>query len=340
MNRGMILTQPELYKQNQDYLSLMNLKNRCFSLLLCMAFCLPAAELYAQPAVHARVDARKITIGDHLRLWLEVQPGDKGNIVRWAKKPDTLYGLEIVEQGKIDTIQNADTYLLKQRLLVTGFDSGQYYIPSFAFQVMDKNGHATELYTDSILIRVATVAVDTTKAFKPIKDIVAVKSSWLDHWKLILAIILLLGLLVFVWYYFIKNRKTKIPEKAKVPPEKAHEKAIRQLQELKDKHLPEQGKVKEYYSGLSDIIRTYLEERYGITAMEQTTDELLAFLKKQNDSRTELRKVRPELKMILRTADLAKFAKANPLPDEQHACMTAALEVIKRTQFKPEEGAS
>ncbi len=74
--------------------------------------------------------------------------------------------------------------------------------------------------------------------------------------------------------------------------------------------------------------------------MEQTTDELLALLKKQTESRAELRKVRPELKLILRTADLAKFAKANPRPEEQNACMTAALEVIKRTQFKPEEGAS
>lgn len=319
----------------------MNLKSRFFSLILFAAFCLPAAELYAQPAAQARVDTRKITIGDHLRLWLEVKPGAADNTVRWAKKPDTLYGLEIVEQGKIDTIKNADTYLLKQRLLVTGFDSGQYYIPSFAFQVVGKNGQATELFTDSILIQVATVPVDTTKAFKPIKDIVDVKSSWLDHWKLILAVILLVALIAFVAYYFYKNRKTKAPETAaKVPPEKAHEKAIRRLQELKEQGLPEQGRVKEYYSGLSDIIRTYLEERYGITAMEQTTDELLAMLKKQNESRAELRKVRPELKMILRTADLAKFAKANPLPDEQHACMTAALEVIRRTQLKPEEGAS
>lgn len=319
----------------------MNLKSRFFfSLLILAACCLPAAMLYAQPSANARVDARKITIGDHLRLWLEVKPGAKDNTVRWAK-PDSMQGLEIVEQGKIDTIKNADTYLLKQRLLVTGFDSGQYYIPPFAFKVIDKAGQVTDLHTDSILIQVATIPVDTTKAFKPIKDIVEVQSSWLDYWKLILAGILLVALLVFVWFYFYKNRKTKIPEgAAKVPPEKAHEKALRQLQELKDQHLPEQGKVKEYYSGLSDIIRTYLEERYGITAMEQTTDELLSMLKKQTESRAELRKVRPELKMILRTADLAKFAKANPLPDEQHACMMAALEVIKRTQLKPEEGAS
>ncbi|WP_106524173.1 hypothetical protein [Taibaiella chishuiensis] len=318
----------------------MNLKNRFFlSLLLAAALCFPAALLYAQPAAGARVDARKITIGDHLRLWLEVKPGAKGNTVLWPK-PDTLYGLEIVERGKIDTVQNADTYLLKQRLLVTGFDSGRYYIPSFAFKVMDKGGQVTELYTDSIAIEVATIPVDTTKAFKPIKEIVEVQSSWLDYWKIILAVILLVGLGIFVWYYFYRNRGTKIPQVVKVPPEKAHEKAVRQLQELQDKHLPEQGRVKEYYSGLSDIIRTYLEERYGITAMEQTTDELLALLKKQTESRAELRKVRPELKMILRTADLAKFAKASPNQEEQNACMTAAMEVIKRTQFKPEEDAS
>ncbi len=317
----------------------MNLKNKFFLfVLLAAASCVPAA-LHAQPAAGARVDARRITIGDHLRLWLEVKPGAKDNTVRWPK-PDTLYGLEIVEQGKIDTIQNADTYLLKQRLLVTGFDSGRYYIPSFAFKVVDKGGHVTELFTDSIAIEVATIPVDTTKAFKPIKDIVEVKTSWLDYWKLILAVILLAGLCIFVWFYFYRNRATKIPQVVKVPPEKAHEKAVRQLQELQDKHWPEQGRIKEYYSGLSDIIRTYLEERYGITAMEQTTDELLALLKKQTESRAELRKVRPELKLILRTADLAKFAKANPRPEEQNACMTAALEVIKRTQFKPEEGAS
>ena len=74
--------------------------------------------------------------------------------------------------------------------------------------------------------------------------------------------------------------------------------------------------------------------------MEQTTDELLALLKKQTESRAELRKVRQERKLILRPADLAKFEKANPRPEEQNACMRAALEVIKRTQFKPEEGAS
>ena len=101
----------------------------------------------------------------------------------------------------------------------------------------------------------------------------------------------------------------------------------------------QQGDSKAYFTEISDIVRTYLEERFGITALEQTTDELLSLLKKQTDGKAELRKIRPELKQILRTADLAKFAKANPLPDEYESCFAAAQEVIRRTQFKEEEGA-
>ncbi|WP_118973329.1 DUF4381 family protein [Taibaiella koreensis] len=318
----------------------MNLNKKTIFFLACFSALCSATGLHAQQAgVRAYTDSRKIVIGDQVRLWLEVKPAGPGDKVQWAAMPDSMRGLEIVEKGKIDTLRTKDTFLLRQRLLITGFDSGRYYIPSFTFNVA-ANGQQQELRTDSIPLEVTTVAVDTTKAFKPIKEIVAVKWSIWDYWKIILAALLLLGIIIFVIVYFVRYRKNKIPAQAKVPPEKAHEKALRLLKELKDKRLGEQERSKEYFSELSDIIRIYLEERFGITAMEQTTDELLALLKKQNDARSELRKVRPELKTILRTADLAKFAKANPLPHEYDACMAAAVEVVQRTQVRPEEGAA
>lgn len=317
----------------------MSLKNNFFLFIVAVIFFTTAGlqSTHAQTSVRAFTDARKITIGDQVRLWLEVKPSSRKDVVQWAKMPDSLKGLEIVEKGKIDTVASKDSFILRQRLLVTGFDSGSYYIPSFQFQV-SSNGLVSQYATDSLLINVQTIAVDTTKAFKPIKEIVEVKFSIWDYWPIMLAVVLLIGFGIFVWIYFYKNRKTKIPLSAKVPPEKSHEKALRMLNELKEKQLWEQGRSKEYFSELSDIVRIYLEERFGITAMEQTTDELLALLKKQNDSKAELRKVRPELKLILRTADMAKFAKANPLPDEYSACMAAAVEVIQRTQMKAEEG--
>jgi hypothetical protein len=317
----------------------MSLKNNFFLFIVAAIF-FTATNLqstHAQTSVRAFTDARKITIGDQVRLWLEVKPSSRKDVVQWAKMPDSLKGLEIVEKGKIDTIVSKDSFILRQRLMVTGFDSGNYYIPSFQFQV-SSNGLVSQYATDSLLINVQTIAVDTTKAFKPIKEIVEVKFSIWDYWPVMLAAVLLIGFGIFVYIYFYKNRKTKMPVVSKVPPEKSHEKAFRMLNELKAKQLFEQGKSKEYFSELSDIVRIYLEERFGITAMEQTTDELLALLKKQNDSKAELRKVRPELKLILRTADMAKFAKANPLPDEYTACMAAAVEVVQRTQMKAEEG--
>ena len=288
-------------------------------------------------SVKAFANERKIVIGDQVHLFLEVKPVSKSDKIQWASMPDSIHGLEIVEKGKIDTVIDGGAYTFKQRLLVTGFDSGKYYIPSFHFQITT-NGQVNQYNTDSLPVEVQTVAVDTAKAFKPIKDIVEVKFSLLDYWKQILAAIVLIGFIVFLVLYFVKNKKTKIPEKqTKAPPEKTHEKALRLLNELKAKQYMQQGKGKEYFTEMSDIVRTYLEERFAITALEQTTDELLSLLKKQTDGKAELRKIRPELKQILRTADLAKFAKANPLPDEYESCYAAALEVIRRTQFKEEE---
>jgi large-conductance mechanosensitive channel len=318
----------------------MNLKNNFFLLAFISLSVTSFLKADAQsPSVRAFTDERKIVIGDQVRLFLEVKPNTKLDKIQWAQMPDSIHGLEIVEKGQIDTVTSGNTFSLKQRLLVTGFDSGKYYIPAFKFQITS-NGQTQELYTDSIPIEVQTVAVDTTKAFKPIKEIEEVKFSIWEYWMQILAGLILIGFIVFLVFYFVKNKRTSIPSKAtKAPPEKAHEKALRLLNELKGKQYMQQGRSKEYFTEISDIIRTYLEERFSITAMEQTTDELLSLLKKQTDSKAELRKIRPELKLILRTSDLAKFAKANPLPDEYEACYNAAIEVVRRTQFKEGEGA-
>jgi hypothetical protein len=309
-----------------------------FILVFLQLLCCMGSMAHAQTLVRARADANRITIGDQIRFWLEVQPATDQTKVGWAHIPDSIPGLEIIEKGPVDTIKASDTLLFRQRIILTGFDSGAYYIPAFSFEVQD--GNQTQLlFTDSLPLQVHTIEVDTTQAIKPIKEIIEVPFSIWDYWMIIVGILLLLGLLVFLWYYFVKNKKVKIPTISKQPVEKPHQKAMRLLNELEAKQRWQQGQVKEYYSELSDITRIYLEERFGIAAMEQTTDELLATLKKQSDARAELRRLRSELKVLLRTADLAKFAKASPLPQEHIDCMTAAKEIVIRTQANEEEGA-
>jgi len=299
---------------------------------------LAAGTALAQPTAHVYLETDHITIGQQVNLVLEVRTAANGQ-VGWMTFPDTLKTIEIVDAGKIDTIKQRDSILYRQKLLITSFDAGKATIPALAFTITG-TGPADTILSKPAVLNVSTVAVDTTQPFKPIKDIELVEASsgytqFVDNlknnWKLYTGILLLAGLIISAIIYFLKNKKTKAPEN-KLPPEKPHEKAQRLLNELVAAKLWEQGRIKEYYSALSDIIRNYLEERYGVAAMEQTTDELLVLAKNNR----EVKKVRQELKKILRTADLAKFAKANPLPEEHISCMDAAYEVIKRTKIKEE----
>lgn len=315
----------------------MKLKNKRFLLLMLAMLLVHNYSLWAQGSVKAYTDAPKIVIGDQLRLWIQIQPANQTDKITWPIIPDTFNGLELVEKGKIDTIITNDTFILKQRFIVTAFDSGQYFIPSFSFSI-SSNGQTQTLVTDSLPVQVATVTVDTAQAFKPIKEIEDVPFSIWEYFWYFVAGIVLLAIGIFAGIYFYKRNKNKTPI-SKLPPEKAHEKAMRLLVELKGKNYAEQLNSKAFFSELSDIVRTYLEERFNIQAMEQTTDELLSMLKKQTEAKTELRKLRPELKSILRTADLAKFAKANPLPADCDKCMQAAVLVVQQTKIQEEDKA-
>src|SRR5690606_35255576 len=131
--------------------------------------------------VTARIDAARITVGDQARLFIEVQNNPATGKLQWASIPDTFNNLEIVEKGNIDTVTQGNTVTYKQRLLITGFDSGAYTIPAFMFPVIPNQGNTYAIQTDSFRLEVSTVAVDTTKPFRGIKDIMYVKSTWKDY---------------------------------------------------------------------------------------------------------------------------------------------------------------
>lgn len=300
--------------------------NKRISLLL---LCLFAACLsFAQPArVTARTDAAQIVIGDQVRLFIEATVDTTAARLGWARFSDTFNNLEIVERGKIDTTRQGNTITYKQRMLITGFDSGQFTIPSFAFYATTAAATDT-LRTDSFKLTVQTVAVDTTQPYKNIKSIVSVKTSWTDNLQLIGGIALLIVIAVIATIYIIQNRKKKGATPVPEVVETDQEKALRLLDELVQKHLWENGQVKEYYTELTDVIRSYIEARFSTPAMELTTDEILSNVSKRRDMYPYL----SALSSILHTADLAKFAKANPTPLEHAQAIDAARAFILDTK--------
>ncbi len=303
--------------------------------LLCFSF-LKEANAQGNVSVHAKLDAVDITVGDQIKLFIEAKK--EGNeVVQWAFIPDTFHQLEVVERGKIDTLQNGMATIYKQRLLITGFDSGLFLVPSFQFSVLPQNGAAYTLHTDSFLVSVTTVPVDTSQAFRGIKNIIAVKADWKEYLPWIIGGIVLLVFLILLIRKLIK-KKPATEQAPSIPSETLQQKTLRLLDELDAKKLWQQGNVKSYYSELTDILRSYIEERFKTPAMELTTDEILS----KSHEHKEMSKYYDELAEVLHTADLAKFAKAQPLPYEHTQALeqtkqfvTATKPVIVETHNKP-----
>lgn len=281
----------------------------------------------ADTRVSARMDATQITIGDQARIFLEVHHNPADGKLQWATIADTFNTLEITEKGKIDTIKEGNKITYRQQLRVTGFDSGIYKVPPYQFIIISQSGTPSVLSTDSFMLSVNTVQVDTTKAFRPIKNIIFVDSSWKEYLPYIVAGVIFLALLVFVIVYFLRNRSVATPKPAP-PAEPLNDRMLRLLGELDKKELWQKDQVKEYYVELTDIVRSYIEERYRTPALELTTDELLDKAKVHK----ELRQYHDILAVILRTADLAKFAKGKPLPQEHFDAMDNARKFIESSR--------
>ncbi len=303
-----------------------------FLVALAIWLCLSTVTALAQPdaGVVTKLDPPQIMVGDRARLFLEVTNHPSKGTLYWAQIPDTFNTLEVIEKGKIDTITNGDVVTYKQRLLITGFDSGVFKIPSFNFALRSSAGDSFYLQSDSLNILVQTVAVDTTQAFKPIKNIIYVKASWLDYiWYILGGVLLLVGIVVLTVY--LARRKKPVPIVPEGPKETLQEEALRLLNELEAKQLWQNDKIKEYYVDLTGIVRSYIESRFQTAALELTTDELLQKVQVQRDLIPHY----TLLSVILHTADMAKFAKAQPLPQEHIDTIDKARQFIKGTTPVP-----
>lgn len=300
-----------------------------FSLLFLTVFCLKASAQNAQ--AEAKIDQTTIRIGDQTKLHLVVhQPANERVI--FPKLADTLTEkVQIVGAGKPDTTADKNepkSIIIDQSYTITGFDAGTYTIPPFTFGTS-----GGVLKTNELTLQVATVKVDTTKGIYDIKQPLAVSYTffdWLrDNWYLV--VLPLLAILLIIWLiYYLRKRPKKEPviQIAQQPGLPPHQIALSKLKELRDKKLWQQDDVKQYHSEISDIIREYMEKRYGIKAHEKTTDEIFACLKYLDIAEEN----KNSLWQMLRLADLVKFAKEKPLPADNEQSMDNAINFVLKTQ--------
>lgn len=289
-------------------------------LLILLFFC----KLSFCQKIAVKVDTTNIRIGEQFMFQISID--DTSNVIL-PENLEKLSQLEVVNNLKIDTLKNR----LVKKYLMTGFDSGAFYIPSQQVFIKNRSYH-----TDSILINVATVAVDTTKQkMFPIKAIQNEPLVFDDFKPYIIWVILSLLFIAGFIYYFI-SRKNQQPTQEEIidslPP---YEEAMKRLQQLDNKLLWQNNEIKKYYSELTEIIRSYIEKELKIPALEITTFELAKVLYDFNQTKTVdiSKETIKKLNALLNEADLVKFAKSKPLSHEIEKDRRNAEDVLN--ELKP-----
>ncbi|HNB80829.1 MAG TPA: BatD family protein, partial [Chitinophagaceae bacterium] len=190
--------------------------------------CIPISAQAQSPHLKTRLDSSQVVIGDQVHLSFTLEYNPQLYSVTFPVFPDTFNHVEIVQRSRIDTISGRDFNTFKQELTLTCFDSGQWKIPPFAFSARSLQGDTiTDLLSDSFLLKVNTIQVDTAQPFKPIFGIRKAALPLTQILLYALAIVLILGFIGFLlWYYFKRRKKPTgpaAPEKILLPHEKALE---------------------------------------------------------------------------------------------------------------------
>ena len=295
-------------------------------------FALVNITLAGEISVRTSIEPSEILIGEQASLKIELTQ-DKDDKVSWPQFSDTVAtNVSIIEKLATDTISLPDNRIsITSEYLVSSYDSGFYYIPEFVFETTSQ-----KVTSNPVGLTVNTVQVnEQTDDIHAEKDIMSAPFSWIElaQWSGIgLAIILIIAIIVLLLMRFVfKKKVTIIPEEPEVILP-AHVVALEKLEQIKTEKIWQQGQIKQFYTQLTDVIREYLSRAYSINAMEMTTDEIVALVKKNKD----LDEIRIVLKEMLELSDLVKFAKFIPLENENEKAVLDAFMIVEKTTKEPE----
>jgi len=282
--------------------------------------------------VNARFDTTAILIGDQIKLYIELERQNDVQ-VQFPVWTDALPGsIEVMEIFFIDSTKiSGGKIRLKQEILITSFDSGRHVLSPIRFPFI-VDGIADTIATRPIFLDVFTIPLDNEQGIADIKPIFTLPVGWADIWPRLLRFglfLLVAAIIGFGIYAFIRWRNNKPIFSLPKPAEPPHIVALRELDKLRDEKLWQSNRTKDYYTRLSDTVRTYIEGRFDVMAMEMTSDEILAGLQ---NAGFEDNNLVDRLRKLFSLSDLVKFAKADPVPNENEASMLDSYLFVNNTK--------
>jgi len=275
----------------------------------------------------AKLDSATLIMGKTTALHLEITQDKDARGFFVNEQADTLNAMvEIAERPQADTTDLGNNRIqINRDLIIQSFDSGMWIIKPIPYVV---NGDTA--YSNQLTLKVLPVDVSQMKDVHDIKPVETVPFNLLDWlpdywWAWLLGILLIAGGIWAYHKYYKKGVNPLKPSRKRLPP---YEEAMINLQNLKAAQLWQQGQEKEYFTGLTDILRVYIDRRFDINAVEMTSSQIIETLKKNDETRA----VNEQLGMILEIADIVKFANARPLADDNEVAYQRAVNFVEATR--------
>lgn len=303
---------------------------KLFYILLCVATLTGGQRVYAQ-SIKAELDSSQITMGYQTAIRFDIVAHQGATAEVFVDKTQIPPEIDIIDWVYGDTTDLGNGLVeMKRALVIQSFDSGVYTIPPFLMLA----GPTDTLRTQAFTLKVNPIDVSHMEDINPIADAVGFETKWYDwlpdwltdYWQLYLAAILLIA--AGICGYLIYTKKVEVPLLPKKKPIPPYQLAMQRLTALKDENLWQSGQEKEYYTRLIDILRDYLQGRFGINAMEMTSQQITRVLQENEETRLS----NSRMKRILEIADMVKFAKVRPLPDDNFRAFSEATQFVEETK--------
>lgn len=284
---------------------------------------------YGGIVVSAQIDDDSIIVGEQTLLHIKVEGADGKRVVFPSEKDLTRGAIEALE-GKSDTMGTGAESVIERSVVVTSFDAGRHTVDNVIVSIED-GGSVVRLMPDGSLVLDVSYAADADTAKCEVKpDNPYIKEPYtlweIVRW-LVLALIVAAIAVCIVWV--VKRRKEHKPivvlPGAKPAP--ADKKALSELESLRRKELWQKGRIKRYYTDMTDIVRRFLRNMYGINAAEMTTRQTLKAFHGIADWNEESENL---LRQLLQKADMVKFAKSQPEAYEHDLAMQNAVDFVRK----------
>ncbi len=292
------------------------------------------SAIASAPSIKVSLDSAYLLMGKTTPLHVELVNDASTSGQLLIPKDSVCDKVEVLRILDADTSDlGSGRQEIKLDILLQSFDSGMYRLNPIKYV----EGGET-ISSNQPVLKVLPVSIDTLQTIHDYADVADIDRSFIDYlpdfvvdyglW--ILAIIVVLGIAAYV-IYFVTKKKTPFAfaQPKPVPP---YEKALQELNQLRSEKLCEQGRERDFYTRLTDILRIYLQGRFGINAMEMTSTQIRNTLQSNEETRLSKR----HMEQVLEIADFVKFAKVRPLPDDNVRAFNSAMQFIEDTKPQPE----